>query len=445
MAFAAFAPSSDKVAISAAISPLLGPVGHGPMRVGEHGREAPRRPLLLRPLAEETQHARVRRLVAPEPLEERLRSLGLAAHLPVEHRDLEEDARLLRPARRGELLLVERDEVIPHLLRGEEVDQRARRLGVPRRQVEHALVGGGGALLRLELLRVDAREAHEARDLLVLGGGLGRDVLDDLSEILVAPLLPVDALEQERRLLVSGVDLDGLLEAGDNLLRQRGELLGLLRALFRLLLQVGPSVSVGDLRRAHEERALERGVRRALRLVHVAGGQIPPARPLRLALLDRRLGRRVAGAHLEQPHVGSHGARVVEHLVVQHPRELGLERRPALGSVGEGHLHLQDPCDRVELTPRLVLAPRRLEELRELVGWHARVGGCREGMLDALEAHGLRELGPSFRVVGVVLQRSECFPNGLRAHPSPRKHRTRSACMESLADHAEEPTEFAAK
>ena len=109
-------------------------LGHRPLRVAQDLDEASRLAALGAPLAEEPEHAGMRGLRLAQTLEVRLRRLGLVPHPPVDHRDLEDDADLLALAHAAafELPFVERDEVVPHLVVGEVVDQCARRLCMTR-------------------------------------------------------------------------------------------------------------------------------------------------------------------------------------------------------------------------------------------------------------------------------------------------------------------------
>ena len=155
-------------------------VGRGPLRVAEDRRQATVLAARRAPLAEKREHPRVGGIELAESLEPPLRGLRPPAHAPVHHGDLERRAGLLllAPERAGrELTLVERDEVLPHLVGREMIGEEAGGLRVARRDVEDALVGGGGAVGRLELLRERPREPQPAGDLLVLLGRFAGEAL----------------------------------------------------------------------------------------------------------------------------------------------------------------------------------------------------------------------------------------------------------------------------
>src|SRR6185437_13806851 len=121
-------------------------------------------------VAEEVEHAGVRRLEAADAVEVGLGRRGLAAHAPVDHRDLDEGADLLRglEAARAELILVERDELVPRLRGGVRLREEGEGVGVARREREHLLVRGRRAGRVAEPPRGRVREAQPARDAILL-------------------------------------------------------------------------------------------------------------------------------------------------------------------------------------------------------------------------------------------------------------------------------------
>ena len=160
IAFWAFAPSSARPAISAASWPRSRPVGHRALGVGQDldERAAARRACrTTRGRTRACRDARARpcagaRSTAPPP--------RACSASPVHHGDLQDDADLLAltHAASGELPFVERDEVVPHLVVGEVIDEGARGLGMARREIEHALVDRVRPRLVGELLLEDARK-----------------------------------------------------------------------------------------------------------------------------------------------------------------------------------------------------------------------------------------------------------------------------------------------
>ena len=248
---------------------------------------APRR----RPLAEEAEHAGVGRLEPAKALEVRLRRFRAPAHLPVHHRDLQDRPCLPLTPERRELPLVERDEVVPHLTLGEEVDERALRFAVRRLDVEHLCVDVLSAIRRVHLPLEHAGETDQARGAIVLRRRRLGPLLEQDGELFPSPLGPQDPLEHVQRARPLGIDRDRLAEAAHYLVDQRGELLLLLPG--RELRAPEP---VRDLGRADEHRRLERRVSRLLRLVDVFRDDVGPLRPLRVARLDELFCLRVAGA-----------------------------------------------------------------------------------------------------------------------------------------------------
>ena len=107
----------------------LRPGAHGALRLGEDRGEARVLAPPAAPLTEEREHARVRRLELAHALEPGLGGLGPSADAPVHHGDLQRGAELFLLAAqrsRGELPLVQSDEVLPHLERGEVFGEEAR-------------------------------------------------------------------------------------------------------------------------------------------------------------------------------------------------------------------------------------------------------------------------------------------------------------------------------
>ncbi len=137
----------------------------------------------------------MRRFEPPEALEERLRGLRARTHLPVHHRDLEDRSRLPFPAERRELPFVKGHEVIPHLALGEDVDERARRLAVPRLDVEHFGVDVLRPLGSVHLSLQNAREPEQPRRPVVFRRRRLRPLLEQNRELLPSPLGAEDPLE----------------------------------------------------------------------------------------------------------------------------------------------------------------------------------------------------------------------------------------------------------
>ena len=255
-----------------------------------------------------------------ESLEPRLRGLRPPAHAPVHHGDLERRAGLLllAPERAGrELTLVERDEVLPHLVGREMIGEEAGGLRVARRDVEDALVGGGGAVGRLELLRERPREPQPAGDLLVLLGRLAGEALQRLGDVVPAAVVAKETLEEHLRAPVLRIEVQRVAE-------QRHDAIdGLPGRVARVAaLPLAAPVAEDDLRGAHEERAAEGGVAGALGLVHVALEQFAPLRALGARALEGvgRVG--VLRVGREQPPVGRRRPHVVHELFVEHAGQL---------------------------------------------------------------------------------------------------------------------------
>ena len=384
-------------------------VRHRALRVGEELRQA--RVLTLRGavLAKEREHAGMRGLGLAHAFEVRLRRVGATAHPPVNHRDLQRDAGLL-PSGHGaalQLLVVERDQVVVHLALAEELDQARRRLLMPGRQIDHALVRGHRAFRRVQFLLQDAREPNEAGDLLFLRRCFRRELFERRGQRLPAPLLAVHALEQHRRAAVLGIDRYRFFETVDDVADERVDLL-LDPLLLRLRERRAP-IAVRDLGGAHEERALERHLARVLRFGDVAIDEVGPLAALRFALLDRFLGLDVARTQLEEPRVRGRAALVVEELLVEHPRELRLQLRLTRRATRQRRFDREHPRDGIVLTPHLVRATRRLEQLRQLFAVHA----------DVAATHDVSQVLPRLVVIGVVLEKPQGAADLLRAHPSP--------------------------
>ncbi len=390
----------------------LGPVGRRALRVAEDRHEPGALAARRAPLAEEVEHPGVRRIELAQALEPRLRRVGPAALAPVHHANLEDRARLLVLAAQGagrELALVEGDEVLPHLVGREVIGQEGRGLRVAGRDVEHALVRRGGAVVGPELLREGAREAQPPGDLLVLLRGLAREALEGDGHVVPAAAVAEHALEEHLGAPVLRIELEGVAEERHD-------------AIDRLPLAVQLPVVNGRCRRidrsapvpedhlggAHEERAAEGGVAGALGLLDVAVEEVAPLGALRVRALEGVRRVRVVRVAGEDALVGAARAHVVHQLFVEDARELhhegALARRVARGE----ELDLEHPSNRVVLPAPLVRAPRGLEEARELVGAHLRLA------LDVSP-----EPLPRLGAVGVVLQQPEGALDRLRAHPSP--------------------------
>ena len=286
----------------------LRPLGQRALRLGEDDREPRALPAGRAPLAEEGEHPLVRRLDLAHLLEPRLGGVGLAAHAPVDHRHLQEGAELLFLAPEGarrQLPLVERHEVLPHLLRGEVVGEEGGRLGVGRREVEQLLVRRGGAIRRLDLLREDARHARQGRDALVLLRRLAGVPVEHLDDLFPAPLAREGALEEGLGAAVLRIEGHRLAQDGDDAID--------------LAARLPSPVAVGRLGGAHEQRATEPGVAAvAPGLARVPVDQLAPLRFLGRAGRER-FARLVAerSAHRHEALVGLARRDVVEHLVVE--------------------------------------------------------------------------------------------------------------------------------
>ncbi len=118
----------------------------------------------------------------------------------------------------------------------------------------------------------------------------------------------------------------------------------------------------------------------------------------------------VGRTDLEEALVGALGPRVVEHLFVENPRQLGEQLPFPRAAARAVDLDLQQLRDRFGLAPPFVGATRGLEEPRELFAAHAGVA-----------ADFFPQLLPGLAQIRVVLKPSECALDGLRAHPSPAK------------------------
>ena len=155
----------------------------------------------------------------------------------------------------------------------------------------------------------------------------------------------------------------------------------------------GASVAKHDLGGAHEERATERGVSRALRLVHVAVEQLTPLRALRVRALE---GIRSVGVPRIDRHQALEGRPrpdVAHQLFVEDARELHEEPPFPRGAARGEELDLEQLLDGLVLPTPLVHPTRRLEERRELVRSHARI---------ALDLR--TQLLPRGGAIGIVLQ-----------------------------------------
>ncbi len=336
------------------------------------------------------------RLEPAQPIEVGLGELGFLSHLPVDHRDLKDDARLftLFRAASAKLIFVERHQVVPLLGLREVLGEKAHRLGVAGPEVEHAFVGRHGAVFGLELARQDAPEPIERNGALFLRCRFRRARLEKPRDLLPSLLPSVDPLEQVRDARVFRVELESVLEAPRDLAER------FLRSI---------SVAVSDFRCAHQERALERRVGCLLGLFEVALDELLPLLALGLAALDGFFGRRIRGADLEKALVGPRRALVVEELVFEHARELELHRELDGRSRVKARFELEQLRDGVPLAARLVTAARGFEQRAKVGRCHCAVGRC----------HRLEELVPRIFFVRIVLELAKCRSDLLRAHHHP--------------------------
>ena len=374
---------------------LFRTVGERALRVGQDGEQACS--ILGRKFAEEGEHAGVRGLEPPEPVEIGLGELGLVAHPPVDHGDLEDDPRffaLLGAA--AKLIFVERHQVIPLLSAREVLGEKAHGFGVAGPEVEHALVSGDGLLFLIELAKKDAPETVQDERALLFGRRIGGPDFEQERYLFPIFVERPHVLEQ-----VGGADVLGIeLERHAEPLGDGGERVPLARP-----------VAVGHLPRARDERALEGGVGRLLRFFQVMGDQLLPLLALVLGALDRFFGRRVAWAQLEQALVGCGGPAVVEELVLEHARQLELHRKFDRSAGVEPCLEAEQLGDGLPLAPHLVPAPRRLEEHAKL-GFTAGALGC---------SYRVGQLVPRAFIVRIILKLAKCRSDLLRAHRHPRK------------------------
>ena len=290
--------------------------------------------------AEELEGHLVRRLLAPEPLEERLGRLRLVAHLPVDHRHLDDHPRIGLLGRE-QLLLVERGQLVPALGAGEVVDQRAGRFLVTRCQVDDLRVGLSCLLRQRELVLVETGEAEQLRHPL-LARQLGDDAVEEPGHRLPVVATDENALEEESAAAIPRIERDRAIketfdrrDAGGRLLLRRR----------RPAASVAPKV----LRRAHEESALEAGGARRLRLLQILLRQIGPAGARLRSSVDDLRGGAIVGQQRAQTLARGDGARVVEEVLVVDAGELAEERRLVGGAVHASRLELEEPRDRVAL------------------------------------------------------------------------------------------------
>ena len=372
-------------------------VAHASLGVAEHRGKPGRLAARGAPLAEERQHAGMGRLELAGLLEPWLGRVRARAHPVVHHRDLQRRAELLLLAPEGarrELALVERNEVLPHLARGEVVREKGRGLRLPGRDVEDALVGRRRPVGRLQLGLERPRQPQPARDFLVLGRGLAGEALERLRHLVPAPPFAKDTLEQHLRAPALRVDGERLAQQADD-------------ALEGPFADALPAVAVDNLGRADEQRATEAGIA-AVRLLHVAIEEIAPLCALGGGTFERLRGVLVVGRQNEEGFVGRTSPRVVEELLVENPRTLGEQGPFAVGAAGNDELYFQEPADRLVLAAHLVGAARGLEERGKVVLDHA------IGALDFLP-----QSRPGLLVVWVILQQAKGALDALRAHPSP--------------------------
>ena len=122
-------------------------------------------------------------------------------------------------------------------------------------------------------------------------------------------------------------------------------------------------------RRADQERALQGGVARVVRLLEKARDDVVPLLFGLLDLLERFLDVRVAGAQLEGAGVRALRASIVEQLLAMNPAELPKEIRGAvrLSVGGEPRLHVEDLRHRAILRAGVVSLTRAIQQARIVV------------------------------------------------------------------------------
>ncbi len=188
----------------------------------------------------------MRGLGAADAIEVGLGRGGLAAHAPVHHGDLHEEAYLVAALERAaaELVLVEGGELVPLLGGGVRLGEEAQGVRLAGDDRQHLLVGGDGAVLIAELPRCGAPEAEAGGDAVVLLRGavatLGQDERLDARHVLPVAGGGVRDLGEGGGAPVLGVDGEGLLDV-----------------LEGLGAGARAAVAVGDVGGAGVERALE--------------------------------------------------------------------------------------------------------------------------------------------------------------------------------------------
>ena len=374
---------------------LLGPLGERALRVDEHRHEPLRVARLAAALAEEVEHAGVRRVRAPQALEPGLGRGGVAAHARVHHRDLEDHARLFAgaDASAAELILVQGDEVVPLLLVGEVLREEAHRVALARPEIEHALVGRHRSRLCCEPVGRRATEPQQGRDAVLLAGRVVGQKLRDARDVFPRAVGAVHALEQHRCAHVARVGGERRLEPRHDLGSGCG---------------VGARVPVGEVGGRSEARALGRRVAGPGRLGVELAHALLPGGGCGVEARERAARVGVVGACGEEGLVGGPGPREVAELLVEHARELPLHREADGRAGGERDLELEHPRDGVPLAPQLVASARRFEQRFTLLERQPAGGRRRVG-----------QLGPSVFAIGLLLEPAESSPDVLRAHRLP--------------------------
>ena len=263
MAFCALAPSSASFAISAPIAERSGPSGSA--------RCASVSTVARRVVSPRAVHSSRKKPSIPgwagsslrKPLEPRLGGLGPVAHAPVHHRDLQDGAELLFLAaqRAGrQLPLVEGHEVLPLLLRGEVVREEARGLGVTGTRsmtLSYTSAARSGCCSFARSTRARRRSAASFSSFCVASPAK-RD----------SALVRSSQRPSARRTRSSSSSPRRFFASSSSASRSSGST--------RASDPSSRPEPVGDLGRAHEQRAAETRVAPAVRLLHVAFDQVAP-------------------------------------------------------------------------------------------------------------------------------------------------------------------------
>jgi hypothetical protein len=359
------------------------------LRVGEDGDELRVLPRRLQELTVEAQHRRVRGVHLAEAREEGLGGLGRVAEAPVHHAHLEEDPRLvLQLVTRAQRVFVERDQVVPLLLAGEVLDEKAHAFLVPRGEVEDPLVASRRALGLLEPSGDHPRGLEIELDAILLGSRLLRGVEEDGRE-----LVPLLALAEHQAIEPRGPCI------------ARVAVEGLAKEPIDVLVATPLLVLVDEDGRAHEERGLQRRLARALGLVDEPLGDLLPVRRRVLELLDG-LGRLiVAGAQLLAGPVRDERSLVVEELLAVQLGEALQELRAGIGIARVIDLDRHERGRRLVLSTALVL----------LTGEPEQAKAVRTGPRGVTARDRVAQIADRLRVVGVLLQGSEKVRDGQHA------------------------------